>query len=987
MTKCGAWLVALLLAVIPASGAAAQRRLTGRVVGPAGEALGAADVLVQGTTIGARADETGRFTINKAPDGAQVLVVRHIGYKRALVPVSATQADVDVRLEKDVLELEKTVVTGTTTTVSSQNAANSVAVVSGEALNRAPAPTIETALQGKIPGAVISVNSGAPGGGSQVQLRGVTSINASSSPLYVVDGVIVSNTAIGSGLNSITNAGGAANGTNITGLQDQAVNRIADLNPADIENVEVLKGASAGAIYGSKGSNGVIVITTKRGASGATTINATQRIGQFSIAHKLGSRCFGSQAEAEAWYGGPLPTAWSPECHDYESEFFSGNPLSYESDLSLRGGSGATSYYVAADAKRDNAIQRGTYYDKKSVLANLSQVVGSRLTMQISNQFLHSLTDRGISGNDNSPVVAPVDVFSGTPSFFDLRAGADGQYPRNAYLPEGTNPFQDAALVKNPEDVYRYIGSVNATVSAFSSSRQTLDVTLIGGIDSYQYNSKLFSPPDAYFESADGLPGTLVANKSRSLDENLNLSATHKLISSFGTATTSVGVRQEQSALDAIYNRAQNFPAGVTDVQYGIVQSAYERQQLTRDQAGYVQEELLGLDDRLLLTGAVNAERSSANGADAHFYHYPKFAASFRPAIPSFAQGVADEVKLRLAYGKAGNRPLYGWKFTSMPYYVYDSRPALRTSQQVGDADIRPETSTELEGGADVQLFHGRASLEATLFRKTVDDLILLAAVAPSTGSTSAYINGGAIKNTGTEIAFNVTPVDSRALTWVSHTTFAKVNGLYTRLDVPCFQGGNFFSAVYGAPYVCQGYSTTAAVVDNGYDTTRVNGAYAGRKRHLQVMESAPKFTMGFTNDVRVGPVRLSALVDWRNGGYDANLTDNYFDGAGLAADTAKSNARYAAYRQGYGVYFQKAGFVKLRELSASYTLPRTLFGRTLGHDLRLEVAGRNLKTWTPYDGYDPEISNFGNQNIGRFQDVTPYPPSRSVFFSLNASF
>ena len=355
----------LLLTLVVSADASAQRRVTGRVTGTADEPVQSASVTVQGTTIGTHTSEDGRYTLNSVPAGAQVLVVRRIGYRRVTQPLSATADQVDVRMEKDVLQLETQVITGTTTTIARANAANAVAVVSGEQLNKAPTPTIENALQGKIPGAVVSTNSGAPGGGAQVQLRGITSINASSSPLYVIDGVLANNSQIGSGVNSITNAGGG-----ITNSQDQPANRISDLNPADIETIEVLKGASAGAIYGSKASNGVIVITTKKGSAGRPVGNITQRVGQFSLSKKLGLRCFGSAAEATAaGFSGAEFTAANGTCNDFEQQFYSGNPLSYETDLSLRGGSAGTTFYIGGLAKRDNAIQRNSYYQKQSLSA------------------------------------------------------------------------------------------------------------------------------------------------------------------------------------------------------------------------------------------------------------------------------------------------------------------------------------------------------------------------------------------------------------------------------------------------------------------------------------------------------------------------------------------------------------------------------------------------------------------------------------------
>jgi TonB-dependent SusC/RagA subfamily outer membrane receptor len=796
----------------------------------------------------------------------------------------------------------------------------------------------------------------------------------------------VSNAAISNGLNSITKAGGG-----ITSSQDQPVNRIADLNPADIENIEVLKGASAGAIYGSLASNGVIIITTKRGTTGRPTGTITQRLGQFTLSNKLGLRCYGSAAEVTAAFDAAAAAEWTAAngaCHDFEEEFYSGNPLSYETDVSFRGGSSGTTYYVGGLAKRDNAIQRNSYYQKQSMTANLSQVFGSKVTVRANNEFVHSLTDRGLSGNDNNDIISPGDVFASTPTWIDLQSGI-----RNPYLPSGSNAFQNADLVKQPEDVYRYIGSVNTSLSAYTSPRQALDFTFIAGVDAFSYNAKVLSPPEAYFESNDGLNGTIVLEKSQNVSANLNLSGAHKFISELVTATTSFGVRQGRRQRNTIVNQGRNLPAGVSDVNFGVVQAVDENQFLVKDFAYYAQEELLGLGERLLLTGGVNFERTSVNGDDKKFYAYPKAALSYRlPFLPKFT----DEFKLRIAYGKAGNQPPYGFKFTSLPISVYDNQLGARPSTVAGSPTIKPETSTELEGGFDAQFLGGRAGVDFTVFKKKVTDLILSASVANTSGFSTRLLNAGSLQNTGTEIGLSATPIQRDNLSWISRTTYANVDGRITSLGgLPCFNGGSFFSTKYGAPYVCEGYSPSAVQARNGWDSTFTNGVFVSRTRRISTFESAPDFNMGFSNEINIGPVRLYGLVDWRHGGKVANLTNAYFDPVtnddlGFLADTAASHARNIAVNTNGMSYLEDAGFVKIREISVAYTLPRSVTQRlfsTLTQDVRLEVSGRNLKTWTPYTGYDPEVSNFSNQNIGRFQDVTPYPPSRSVFFSISANF
>ena len=965
------------------SSASAQRRLTGRVTSTTGQPVASAAVTVQGTPFTVYSGDDGRFVFADAGEGAKTLVVRHIGYKRVSVGVPAGMNDIDVKIEKDVLELEKVVITGAATSVSSANAAQSVTQLSSAAINKTPTPMIENALQGKIPGAVITTNSGAPGGGSQIQVRGTTSINANAQPLYVVDGVLVSNAQIQIGLNSVTNAGGG-----IATSQDQMVNRIADLNPDDIESLEVLKGSSAGALYGSKAAAGVVVITTKRGQSGKPLVSFRQSLGQFQLANKLGTRCFGSQQEAMDWLGvtdpADLLSPWSPVCHDYEKEYYGGNDISYESNLSIRGGtaSGGTTYYLGGMAKRDNAIAKGSYYQKQTLTGNLSQLIGSRVTVRANNSFQHSLTDRGISGNDNSPIVSPVDVFSGTPSWFDLSSGA-----RNPWLNEGTNPFQTATRLKAPEDVFRYIGSLHGTVNAYTSTRQSFDINLLGGIDMFHDGSRVISPADLYFEPADGLPGTVVHSDATSTFANMNLGGVHKLNTGYGAATTSFGFRKERRSVDQMWNQARNVPAGSQNVVLGANQSQREDITLVKDFGYYVQEEFLTLNDRLFLTVAANSERSSVNGDADKLYTYPKYAASYRlPWLPP----QAEEIKLRVAYGKAGNQPPFGYKFTALTTGVNDGLLGARPSTIAGNPKIKPETSNETEGGFDAQFFGGRMALSATYFNKRVEDLILSATVAPTTGFSTKYVNGGTLVNKGTELSLDVTPWDRNGVQWVSGTTFYQVRGKVTKLTVAPFTPGvGSFGTRFGSPWVQEGKSPTVMRVVDGCTQLNASGTCPAANRITLLKESAPDYTMGFLNTITWGGFQLYGLVDWRKGGLAANLTQNYFDATGLGKDTAATTQHNKDFAAGKGIYAQDAGFVKLREITFSYKLPDKMVANwfSVAKDVRVELSGRNLLTSTKYGGYDPEVSNFSNQNLGRFQDVTPYPPSRSFFFSISSNF
>ena len=973
-------LLALVLLALPAE--AQQRRLTGRVTGGGGaEPLPAATVIVAGTGIGAQTDDEGRFAL-LAPAGALQLNVRRIGYRQVTVPVTAEQSEVNVTLERDVLELSTQVITGQATTVARQNLANDVGTVSAEQLTRAPTPTMENALAGKVAGATVSQNSGAPGGGIQVQLRGVTTINAAADPLYVVDGVIVSNEAIQSGADAVTNASGGGNRTG----QDNAVNRIADLNPNDIERLEILKGASAAAIYGSKASNGVVIITTKKGSAGRPQFNITQRVGTFDLSNKIGSRRW--TVEGLYDYFGPETADDSTGLRelfgdgsttDYEELLYGENDLSYETNLSVRGGTEATRYFISGLLKRDAGIMANTGYDKQSLRANLTQTLGSRLTLDVNTNYVHSLARRGLSNNDNSGTSYYM-VLPFTPSFVDLQPNGS-EYPANPF--ERSNPVQTRDLFQNDENVYRFTGAATARYNVLESERQNLSVSLVGGIDQFNQRNDIYSPNELLFEPQDGLPGTVVLGNTENVNSNVYLNVVHGFFpaSKAFTATTSFGVQRERRDLNGASILTRGLIGGQTAPNQGLnVNLPQPVRQIVKDFAFYAQEELLTLNERLLLTLGGRADRSSNNGDIDKFYFFPKASASYR--LPGFSS--VDELKLRAAFGQSGNPAIYGSKFTSLVSGVSGGQNGVQVNLIAGDPNIKPERQTEIEGGFDVALFGSRASLGVTGYQKTIDDLILLRNLAPSSGFSQEFFNGAQLRNRGLEITAAVTPVQTDALTWISRAAFSRNVSEITELPVPAFETGGF------------GTSLGAFRIEEGKSATQIVGLVNDGEAVGEIGDAAPDFQVGFANEVNWGAWRLYGLVDWKKGGDIINLTQFLYDAAGNAEDydideNSPGKLRQARWGDGNtGVYVQDGSFVKVREISLSYELPTELTGRLFGgvaRSARLELAGRNLFTFSDYPGLDPEVSNFGNQPIARNIDVAPYPPSRSFFFTIDVGF
>ncbi|HEY0776634.1 MAG TPA: SusC/RagA family TonB-linked outer membrane protein [Gemmatirosa sp.] len=993
-----------LLVWMAAPGHAQTRRVTGVVsIEGSNEPVSGATIQVLGTTLGTTADESGRFAVS-VPAGPQQLRVRRIGFQAKLVPVATNATAVTVPLTRDVLQLETQVVTGQATTVARANVANAVTVVTTEQVNRVPQQTVENALQGKVPGAVITQNSGAPGGGIQVQIRGTNTINGSYQPLYVVDGVIVSNDAYAIGLNSITRAtsggsGAAAGatpvGSTLSSNQDQQVNRIADLNPQDIESIEVLKGPSAGAIYGSRGANGVVIITTKRGTAGTPALSVIQRLGSQALSNELDMRCF-TQEQATAFVNANPPGGFKGAadyfaqypyagCTDPQRQLYGNHGLDYETTASLRGGFASTTYFASGTEKHDAALGPSDRYDKQSLRLNLNQGLGSKVSLSANSEIIHTLTERGVFGNDNAGI-APSAIFSATPTFFDFsRRLSNGQYAPNPWLSNQANALQDAEQIQTPENVYRLLGNAQATWTPLSTARQTVTVQLLGGVDSYADRALVYSPPTTYIEQSHAIspyPGSVVNSSTNVTNANLNLSAADKITRSAFTATTSAGLRQERAQSDYGTVLGQGLFPGVKN--YAAAQNVLvsEATYLFKTFSYYAQEEVLTLAERLLLTAAVNAERSSTNGDPGKFYAYPKFSASYRlPFVPRFT----DDLKLRLAYGKAGNRVPTNFGYTFLTQ-VGEGSNGLRASNTIGLATVFPENTSELEGGLDAAFLHGRASLEVTRYQKKTTDLVLTAGLAPSTGFATQVINGGSLTNVGTELGLNLIPVQGRAFTWTSNVTYARNRGEITSLPVPAFATGSAFGERFGSSKIEVGYSPTQVVTYGGLDAN-------GTPIEIHPGDQQPDFIMGFTNAFDVGAFRLSSLLDWRKGGYVVNLTNLYFDGSlpgGNFADSAASAARVAAYGNYQPVFLEHASFAKLREVTLSYRLPAT-FARSLfrgrASEARLELSGRNLVTWTHYTGYDPEVSNFGNAAIGRFIDVAPYPPSRQYFVSVNTTF
>jgi TonB-dependent starch-binding outer membrane protein SusC len=998
----------LLLGAVPAL---AQRRVvTGTVTDVAtGEPLAGVQVGVKGQpALGAAGRDNGTFSIS-VPEQDVILLVRRIGYPATEVPVPAAMTTVTVTLKKDPHKLDEVVVTGQASGISRRNLANSIATVDAEDLVKVPAVSIEHALQGKIAGAQIQQNTGAPGGGNRIRMRGTSSILGNAQPLYVIDGVITSDVAIAPGTNRVTRASGA------TALaipsQENPVNRIADINPDNIATIEVLKGAAAAAIYGSKASGGVIMITTKRGTVGPPSWSLRTGVGTSRLSYKEGSRKFPTLADAMTAFGVRTPAFWATAYNpsnsfSYEDLVFSNKPLNHEAALSVNGGSENTRYFVSGLLKRDGGIVKNTFADKKSVHIGLDQNFGSKTTLKLVADAIRNSADRGLFGNDNAGNSIYYTITK-LPSFYDFRRQSDGTFPVNPFYP--SNPFQTIEMLQNREVVWRSINSAQLTMQALTTPTHQVRLSANGGVDVFTQRNDIYSPPELYYEDDDTRLGTASAAYAQNLQYNVNFNAVHVFTPRPSVSLTSqLGTQYEVRDLDQTRTVGENLLGGLSVPDAGTVRDI-DNEKLRVDDFGiFAQSELL-LWERLLLTAGLRADRSSNNGDISKLYLFPKFASSIR--FPQIRPGLLEEVKLRVAYGETGNQPGYGQKFTNLGSGSIGGLGGFTLGATRGFADIRPERQRELEGGVDATLFDNRAQLELTAFERNISDLLIQRTLAPTTGFGSEVYNGASMRDRGFEVSLSAYPLQTTrygGLSWNARINFAKNSSVITKLPVPAFL---ISTPQVGAIQIKEGQSATQLV---GNDTVAVAGVcppkpvdptvcasrLPGNVVAVYMGDGNPDYNAGLGNELRWRGFSLYGLLDRQKGGmlaagtwrhFDLGQNSRDYDDPSPEAGKKLGKWRTDTYLKVTRIYYQDVSYWKLREITLGYEIPPRWASRILrgSESAKLTFSGRNLKTWTDFRGGDPDFTNFGGtpESLQRNRELGAYPPSRHYWVSLQVGF
>lgn len=939
------------------------------------------------TNTGTSSDVDGTYELD-LPAGDVTLRFSSIGFNTRNIDVSGSEGDdviLDVEMQPDVANLEELVVTGLASTIKRSNLANSVSTISAEELTTNSNPqTLDRALQGKVAGVQINSYSGAPGGGFSVQLRGVSTLGAGSSqPLYIIDGVYVNNNVLTTGRSTVSGAGG--------NTQDGAANRLADLNPDDIESVEILKGASAAAIYGQRANAGVVIISTKQGRAGDTQVSIKQDVG-FNSALNLLGRTDWTEERIDIFYGEGssraelekqrLNTArQNGNVVDLEEEIYGNNGLVRNTQINVSGGNDQTRFFVSGGLNRENGIISNTGFDRRSLRANIEHSISPNVRVTSNSNYLNTASDRGFTGNQNNTGGSIGYSLAFHPNYANdiIKENPDGTYNDSPYFSE--NPLRLIDVANNSQKINRFLQSLAVNATLFENDGSMLSFNARGGLDYTNSDSRIYFPEFMQFQrTAANFPGDVIHSAEEVL--NTNLEAVMIFNTNVGgdignfDLTTQLGATRfdQQISLDRI--RGQGLLPAQTNVANASQVTSSQNFVDVTDFGIFAQQEV-NYEDKITATIGGRWDKSTLNLDSSEYYFYPK--ASLALNITNFEFWEADifsQLKPRIAYGETGGLPSFGGIFSSLNgVNVGDLGGAVAPNSDV-DPNLKPERAKELEYGIDVSVFNGRASLEFTRYNKTIEDLILGLQPSPATGVNDVTSNAAELENEGTEIGLNLIPVQNDQFTWSSGILWWTNSSEVTELVIPPFTNTFFASPTFGASRIEEGVSPTA-----------IYGFEPGDPEQVNIGDLQPDFQMSFSNNFTfLKNFSASFLLHWSEGAEGINLSTLLTDSGGNTDDYFNSNNEVVSREGATLTFLEDASYLKLREASLFYTIPLEALDRFTGNALRgvrLGVTGTNLLMFTGYSGYDPEVNATGRNALGTRVDITPYPTTRKVLFTV----
>jgi TonB-linked SusC/RagA family outer membrane protein len=1006
-----------------------QVRISGTVRDAAGNGLPGITVAVKNTSFATATNSDGTYQLNgNIPTGSHALVFSGVGYRTAQQSVnvgSEAAYTVNADLSRDVIGLDEVIVTGTSQGTTKRQLGNFISTVSAQDLRKGASTNPLQALQGKTAGAQIIQNNGDPAGGISVRLRGISSISSSSEPLYIVDGVIVNNAT-----NRVTNTSANYDGANFVGTIGQ--NRMVDINPADIERIEVLNGAAAAAIYGSRANAGVIQIFTKRGKTGVPQVNFSTNFMVNSLRKKVavnqsptkfgGSPDVFTQDIISA-IGTPaaLPTNTTDVTrYDYNDYIFR-TGIGTDNNVSVSGGTDKTKYFVSGSYLKNQGIIKNTDFQRYSFRANIDQTFNKWISASAGINYINSDANEKPDGNS---FFSPVNSINIIGNFHDIWQ-RDALGNLKAVGERGrVNPVSVIEDIKQREVTNRVLANAGLKVTPIRNL--TINYTL--GIDNYSQKGTTFIPPFTYNVNpaffGGGFPINETQNGYSSAANNTFFQINHDLTANYEININDDLISVTQVGYSAQYEKNQYLLAqgrGLAPVVQTvggastILPPIDDRSEISISGA-YLQQNFK-FKNNLFLTGAVRVDGSSVFGVDQRNQVYAKASGSYVISGTEYWQtDWWNLFKIRLAYGESGNLTGIG-AYSRLNNYTtnaYLGKIALSSSTQLANENVKPERQQELEFGTDLGFLNDKIGIQFNYYIKKVKDLLISRVIAPTTGYSNLLDNFGSLENRGFEVVLNYNAIKNKDWHWNLTAIYNRNRNKAVRIGqaltlfslnagapVAIIEGqpigifyGSFFATNADGSQITKGeIPQIAKGVQDGvlsYTIDRGDPPAAGATTLRKVLgDPNPDYTGSLVSDLSYKNFNLRVQLDAVQGVdvWNADWRTRQGVGNGEVAEAEHMGRLPRGYISGIYAIEQwridDGSFVKLREVSLSYDL-----GRIKGfNSLSVQLSGRNLISFDNYKGYDPEVNSGGQSTLLRGIDFGSVPIPRTFSVGLSAKF
>jgi TonB-linked SusC/RagA family outer membrane protein len=998
-------------------------------------ALIGATVQIKGTTHEVVTDNNGEFKFITGQKIPVIYIISYVGYQTQ--EVYADNVFTNITLKESKSALNDVVVVGYGTQKRT-DITGSVASVSKNILNQ-PAASFDNLLQGSVPGVTVTQSSGQPGATATIRVRGGNSISFGNDPLYVIDGFIIYNN------NNYVNTGAA------TG---PAINALSTINPSDIETIDILKDASATAIYGSHGANGVVIITTKRGRKGSTDISYSNYLGDQTVAKKL------SLLNASQW--GALvndinvsdgkPKTYSDSAlaalgvgSDWQSAALR-SAFQQNHELSISGGDDKSRFLISGNYYDQDGIILNSGFKRYNGRINYERNLTSAFKISTNIFGSRSLVNAPFGGiNVNNASSSPSGGFSNL--LFTSPAApvknADGSYNTTNPLLSSTNPIQDIESTINQTNVTRVLANIAGEyrITKELLLKVTLGTDLINSKQNYYSPTYAGSPAGnstGYAVSGYAAVGTSTATtwlNENTLTFDHTFSGKHFFTALAGYTTqsekgeTAVASAQKFANNLTTYNNLAS--AGTANLPTSSSQAQVLNSFLGRVSYSYLHKYNITLSER--------ADGASQLGTNNKWGYFPSVGLSWNVDKENFFRhfdGVISTFKLRLTAGQTGNSniPPYSSLPTLTPSNYYFGNPqTLATGvspNQLGNNDLKWETTTQYNAGIDAALLHNRINLTFDVYYKKTTDLLLNVPLPLYTGYATRLENIGSVENKGIEIGLNTQNISGRNFGWTSAFVFAVNRNKVLSLE----PGVNsyFPTAPIGlvSPVIVQvglpvgsfwGYSTdgllTQADLDKGVPLLAGVSQQVGDRKYLPLHSGTtvitaadkhylgsaqPKFTASFSNTINYKGFDFIFFFQGAEGNKLFNQLNQNLERPTLTTNgpatqldrwsTTNTNgtmpkATNAPVTQVTDRYVEDASYIKLKNVSLGYSFPSSIISKIRVTKLRVYVSAQNLLTITKYTGFDPESNYFDSDNTKAGIDYGIYPSAKTFLAGLSISF